>query len=197
MPRTAIDDTSYELIKAHILTPDQSPLTEEQQEMFNRIMSAARVLDKNPVSKNAVALHLAKYPEIGRSRAYLDVSIAKKLFNSIHTFDFDFWQTWLINDIVGNINRSRAQNDTRAHRVIAMEHSNLIKAIGNRPEVVNDPRLTEKHQFYIMVQQNNSTTKIDFSRLQDLPEATLQELNRALFAGKEITDVDAEELFNT
>jgi hypothetical protein len=165
--------------------------------MFSRILSAARVLDNSPVTKNAVALHMAKYPEIGRSRAYLDISIAKRLFNTIHSFDFDFWQTWLINDIIKNIDRAKTNNEPNAQRVIAMEHANLIKALGKKPDDPNDPRLTEKHEFYILIQQNNQEVKLDFSKLKSLPDATLQELNRILFAGAEITDVQAEEIMNT
>lgn len=197
MPRTPLDEVNYQLIKAHILTPDQSPLNPEQQEMFNRILSAARILDKNPVTKNAVALHQAKYPQIGRSRAYLDISVAKRLYNTIHSFDYDFWQTWMINDIIANIDRARTTNNPNSHRVIAMEHSNLIKALGKKPEDPGDPRLTEKHEFYILIQQNNQEIKLDYSKLAKLPEATLQELTRVLFAGQEITDIEAENIMNT
>lgn len=197
MPRTAIDDVGYELIKAHILSPEATPLTDEQSRMFERIMSVARILDQHPVTKQAVALHLAKFPEIGRSRAYQDVALAKKLFNSIHSFDFDFWQTWLINDIVKNIERARTNNLPNAQRVIAHEHANLLKALGNRPEDIQDPRLTEKHEFYIVIQQNNSEVKIDYNKFKNLSNATLQEINRLLFQGNEITDVEAEDIMNT
>ncbi|MGE4568038.1 MAG: hypothetical protein AB7C90_02510 [Bacteroidales bacterium] len=201
MPRTPIDEVNYQLIKAHILTPAESPLNPEQQQMFNRILSAARVLDKNPVTKQAVALHMTKYPEIGRSRAYLDISIAKRLFNTIHEFDFDFWQTWLINDIVENIKRARTSSQPHSLRVIAMEHANLIKALGKKPDEVQDPRLTEQHQFYILIQNNNQEIKLDLSKLKDLPEGTLQdavrELNTLLFSGREIDDSQADKLMKT
>lgn len=197
MPRTAIEDTSYQLIKAHILSPEQSPLTLEQKEMFERIMSVARVLDKNPVTKQAVALHLAKYPQIGRSRAYLDINLAKKLFNTIHSFDYDFWQTWLLNDIVKNIERARLSDNPASLRVVAMEHANLIKALGTKPEGEVDPRLTEKHDFYIVIQNNNNEFKLDFNTLRKLPPATLHEINQALFAGQEIDEAEAQEILNT
>jgi hypothetical protein len=201
MPRTPLDELNYQLIKAHILSPEESPLNPEQKVMFNRIMSAARTLDTNPLTKQAVALHMAKYPEIGRSRAYLDISVAKRLFNTIHEFDFDFWQTWLINDIVKNINRARLSTRPNADRVIAMEHANLIKALGHKPDEITDPRLNEKHAFYFMIQNNNQQIKLDISKLKEIPEASLQEvlkeLNTLLFAGKEISDTEAQELLNS
>ncbi len=197
MSRKALEDTRFELIKAHILEPDNSPLNPEQQEILDRVISIAKVLDKNPIQKQAVAIHQVKFPELSRSQAYEDLRLAMRLFNTIHTFDYDFWQTWTINDIVRNIERCRNNATPQAYRVIAMEHANLIKILGERPAELEDPRRTEKHSFYILVQNNNTSVKIDMNNLEKLPAGTLQELNRALFGGKEITEAEAEELFRT
>ena len=197
MSRKALEDTRFELIKAHILEPDNSPLNPEQQEILDRVISIAKVLDKNPIQKQAVAIHQVKFPELSRSQAYEDLRLAMRLFNTIHTFDYDFWQTWTINDIVRNIERCRNNATPQAYRVIAMEHANLIKILGERPTELEDPRRTEKHSFYILVQNNNNSVKIDMNNLEKLPAGTLQELNRALFGGKEITEAEAEELFRT
>lgn len=197
MSRKALEDTRYELIKAHILDPDSSPLSEEHQEIMERVISVAKILDKNPIQKQAVAIHQAKHPHLSKTQAYEDIRMAVKLFNTIHTFDFDFWQTWLINDIVKNIERCRNNGTPQAYRVIAMEHANLIKALGERPEELEDPRRTEKHAFYVLVQNNNTTVKIDINNLEKLPAGTLQELNKALFGGKEISDAEVEDIFKT
>ncbi len=197
MSRKALEDTRFELIKAHILEPDNSPLNPEQQEILDRVISIAKVLDKNPIQKQAIAIHQVKFPELSRSQAYEDLRLSMRLFNTIHTFDYDFWQTWTINDIVRNIERCRNNATPQAYRVIAMEHANLIKILGERPTELEDPRRTEKHSFYILVQNNNTSVKIDMNNLEKLPAGTLQELNRALFGGKEITEAEAEELFRT
>jgi hypothetical protein len=209
MPRTALEDIQFEKVKQHIVDPGNSPLNPEQQIMLDRIVSAAKILDKNPVQKNAVLLHMKKYPEIGRTRAYMDVRMAVKLFNTLHEFDFDFWQTWMINDIITNINRARdlisdSGNDKQQGallRVIAMEHANLIRAIGEKPKDLPDPRLTEKHQFYLLLQVNNGSTthevKIDHAKLKNLPQAALSELNRILFAGKEINEEQAQDIMDS
>ena len=197
MSRKAIEDTHFELIKAHILEPDNSPLTAEQQEILDRVISVAKILDKNPIQKQAVAIHQAKFPGLSRTQAYEDTRLAMRLFNTIHTFDYDFWQSWTINDIVRNIERCRNNATPQAYRVIAMEHANLIKVLGEKPTEMEDPKRTEKHSFYILVQNNNTSVKIDMNNLEKLPAGTLQELNRALFGGKEITDAEAEEIFKT
>lgn len=205
MARTAIDDHHYELIKSHIIDPEHSPLHPEQQQMLDRILSAAKILDKNPLQKHAVSVLHAKYPNVSRSRAYLDVKMAQRLFNTIHNFEFDFWKTWTINTVVENIKRTRIQLASASSdkqqgsllRVIAMEHANLIKAIGEKPIDMPDPKLTEKHDFYIVFQQNNITMKLDMNKIKDLPQATKDEINKLVFGGAEITDVQAEEIMKS
>lgn len=195
--KPALEDLDYQLIKAHILTPEQSQLSEAQAFQLNRVLSIARVMDKNPIMKHAAAIHMAKYPEIGRAQAYADATLARKLFNTIHKFDYDFWQTWTINDIVENIRQSRNEGSPASRRVIAQEHANLLKAIGEKPDVPNDPRLTEKHSFYIVIQTEDKEVKIDYNLLKQLPEGTLKELNTVLFTAHEIDDVEAEEIMKT
>jgi len=197
MSKKALEDTSYELIKAHILNPEESPLSFEHQLMLDRVLSAAKVLDKNPVQRIAVALHKAKFPDISQRQAYEDMKIAMRVYNTLHTFDFDFWKTWLINDIVKNIERARSMGTHHALKVIALEHANMIKAIGEKPENIDDPLRNEKHAFYILVQNNNTSVKIDIDNLHKLPEGTLKELNRSLFSGKEITIDEAAEEMNS
>ena len=73
MSKTALASQNYELIKGHILDPDNSPLPEHLQEQFTRITSVARVLDKNPTMKHAVAIHRSKYPHIIDLMVYIVV----------------------------------------------------------------------------------------------------------------------------
>ena len=69
MSRPALEDTKYEMIKAHVLDPDNSPLSPEKHELLERVISASKVLDKNPIQKQAVAIHQQKYPDISRAQA--------------------------------------------------------------------------------------------------------------------------------
>ena len=192
MSRPALEETKFELIKAHVLDPDNSPLSAEKYELLERVISASKVLDKNPIQKQAVAIHQQKYPGISRSQAYEDLRLAVRLFNTLHTFDYDMWRTWLINDIVQNILICRNTKSEKDRRIIAMEHANLIKVIGEKPEELPDPKRTEKHQFYILIQNNNQQLKVDLNNLKDLPISALQELSRAIYGGTEITEADAE-----
>jgi hypothetical protein len=164
---------------------------------MDRVISMAKVLDKNPTIKHAVAIHRTKFCNISETTAYRDARLARKIYNSYHEFDYDFWLSWIINDIVRNIEKCRNADSDKDRRVIAMEHANLLKAIGERPEEMPDPKRNEKHEFYILVNVNNQNIKIDMNNLRNLEEATLRELNRALAGGREIDEQGAVEIMNT
>jgi hypothetical protein len=197
MTRKALTDERYELIKAHIIDPDNSPLPDYLKDEMDRVISMAKVLDKNPTTKHAVAIHRTKFSNISETTAYRDAQLARKIYNSFHEFDYDFWLSWIINDITETIKRCRNRNTFQDDRVIAMEHANLLKAIGNRPEELPDPKRNEKHQFYILVNVNNQNIKIDLNNLHNLKEDTLHELNRALSGGREIDEQGAVEIMNS
>lgn len=190
-----LEDHRFELIKAHVLDPDNSPLRDSEKEVLDRVMSMAKLLDRQPIQKNAVAIHMAKYKNIKRTQAYEDCRLAMKLFNTMYTFDYDMWHTWMINDIVKNIDRCRKINDPAAFRVIAMEHANLIKAIGEKPVKEIDPKLIEEHTFVIPIQINNTTYNFDLDSLLKLPDSKRKQFTDALVT--DITDTEATEIMNS
>ena len=143
------------------------------------------------------SIHLSKYKTISQTTAFRDARIAKKIYNSLHEFDYDFWLAWIINDTVKNIERCRNRDTHNDRRVIALEHANLLKAIGTRPVELPDPERNEKHSFYIMVNINNQTLKLDINNLHKLPEDTLRELSRMLIGSDEIDEQGAVQIMNT
>lgn len=193
--KKALEDHKYEQIKAHILDPANSPLGKEEQDLLNRVLSIAKLLDRQPIQKNAVAIHMSKYKDIGRSQAYEDCKLAMRLFNTIHTFDYDFWHTWMINDIVRNIERCKKSTEHQAWRVIALEHSNLIKALGERPTKDLDPKLVESNTFIIPIQINNVTYPFDLQKFLELPDGLRKKVTDALIT--DINDIEAEEIMKS
>jgi hypothetical protein len=138
---------------------------------------------------------MAKYKNIKRSQAYEDCKMAMRLFNTIYTFDYDFWQTWLLNDITRNIDRWRKSSDPSAGRVIALEHSNLIKALGEKPVKEMDPKLVQEHTFLIPIQINNVTYTFDLQKFLDLPDGLRKKVTDALVT--DIKESDAEEIMKS
>jgi hypothetical protein len=195
--KKALMDQPHELIKAHILDPENSPLPEQYGYMMDRVISMSKLLDKNPVPKNAVKLHLSKFSDISEVTAWRDLTLARKVYNSIHDFDYDFWLSWALSDIVETIQKCKEGGTALHLKTIAQEHANLIRAIGARPEEPVDPLRNEKHEFYIMVNMNNKSVKLDMNTLHKLPLNTIQELNAVLFAGDEIDEQGAAEIMNS
>ena len=74
----ALEDQDYETIKSYILEGNESTLPLRQREMLNRWVSASKLLEKNPVTKNAVAILQAKYPGLSRTQAYEDCRKGKR-----------------------------------------------------------------------------------------------------------------------
>ena len=194
--KTALEELNYEQIRNHILDPQHSQLSEEHAFLLERILSLAKVLDKNPLFKQAISIHRAKYATISTSQAYIDLRMTTRLFKTIHTFDYDFYQTWIIQDIIENILKCKSQGTPAHLRIVAMEHTNLLKSIGTRPDDL-DPKRNEKHQFYIMINNNSNSIKLDLNNLENLPVSDLLELKRMLYGGHEITDVETEAIMNT
>lgn len=196
MAKKALEDHRYELIKAHFIDPDNSPLTKTDQDTLNRVLSIARLMDRYPNQKNAVALHMQKYKDIKRSQAYNDCRMAMRLFNTIHNFDYDFWHQWLINDIVRSMEYcKKMKDDPKALRVLAMEHLNLIRALGEKPSKEIDPKLMEQNTFIIPIQINQVSHNFDLMKFLKLPEDLRKKVADALIS--EISETDAKEIMET
>lgn len=187
--RPGLEEQKYELIKAHVLDPDNSPLPEYLQVVFERTIQAAKILEKNPVQKNAVAILRSMYTDLSRAQAYEDCNRAQRIFNSIHTFDYNWWQHWLIQDIAEMIQAAKTKNDMKAW---AMGHANLLKAIGEKPETELDAKLIEKHNYTINLQINNQMVNIDLSTFLKLPAEARAVINSAIH--QEIDDDDAKRI---
>lgn len=192
MSRESLEEQKYQIIKAAIIDPDNNPLPDYMRSELERVVAAAKILEKNPVQKNAVALLKARFPEASRTRLYEDCRRAMRLFNSTHTFDYDFWQYWLLQDIAELMQRARDQNDFKAW---AAAQKNLIAAMGERPDVPMDAKLIEKHEFNVVVQVNGKPVNIGYDAFMKLPADARKVLTDAL--DQPIEDVDAEDIMNS
>ena len=197
MSTKALENQSYEMIKAHVLSSEDSPLPVAQQQIFDRAMAMAKILTKNPVVKNAIALHRRLHPEISLKTAYRDYHLSLRLFQSLQTFDFDSWNTFMLNDIVETIKKLHKHNTVASLKAIILAHAVLKKVIGDKPGDLPDPERNEKHQFYILIQNDYGQTKVDINSLKDVPVTLLSELNRSIWGGQEITETIAAEIMNT
>ena len=168
----ALEDQDYETIKSYILEGNESTLPLRQREMLNRWVSASKLLEKNPVTKNAVAILQAKYPGLSRTQAYEDCRNAVR--------------------IIELCQKAKATGNLKAW---AAAQANLIKALGEAPENNIDPRLLEKHQIVIPIQVNNNTYNLDLNKFLNIPIDQRTRIADALI--NPATDDDITEIMNS
>ena len=67
--RKALEDQDFENIKSYLLEGNEAALPAHQKLMLDRWVAASKLLDKNPVMKNAVAILRLKFPGLSRTQA--------------------------------------------------------------------------------------------------------------------------------
>lgn len=187
----SLSEQRYEVIQAHILDPEHSPLPENLRDQFNRVLQVARLIDDYPDDNHIINLMQAKY-RVSQTQIRKDIALAKELFKTNHTFDWDFWQAWQIKDQLELIRECKLRGDLKnwnaAKKVLAV-------MIGQKPEAVDDPRRMEKNVFNVQVNYNGQTLNIDLDKIRNLPSNTKQEILQQLYSS--VDDITAEEIMNT
>ncbi len=169
LTKAALALQEHETILAHILDPDNSPLPATLAAQFNRVVSAAKMLDTYHPSAVIPRL-LAKY-NISQTTARKDIKLAQELFKSKHTFDWDYWQQWQIKDLVETIRTCKLLNKQK-ERIAA--HKALREIIGDKTVGEEDPRRMEKNVFYIQLNNNSKTINVPLEKLRGLNKDDIQ-----------------------
>ncbi len=181
----------YTAIQAHILDPDNSPLPEKLRPMMNRVLTAAKLLDSYPVEGHIIRLMQAKY-SVTATTVRKDIQLAKTLFKTNHTFDWDFWQAWQLKDQMELIREAKLRGDLKAWNNAKKV---LHKIIGDKPEAVEDPRRMERNVFNIQVNYNGQTMVIDFDKVRSLDPKVRAEVLQCLY--EPVSDAQAEEIMES
>ena len=177
----------WETIKSYLDDPDSSTLSNEHRGMIDRIFSLQKVLQRYPQPRTALALHRSKFPEISRTTAYNDLVYARELDNTYHSFNYDFYNNWLIADIMDQIQAARHKGDLKAW---AAGHANLKKTIGERPVEETDPKLLEKHIFLIQINNMPEGVRLDIDQVEKIPVGVRKDIADAVF--EEISEDEAK-----
>lgn len=187
----SLSEQRYEVIQAHILDPENSPLPENLRDQFNRVLQVARLIDDYPDDNHIINLMMTKY-RVSQTQIRKDIALAKELFKTNHTFDWDFWQAWQIKDQLELIQECKLRGDLKnwnaAKKVLAV-------MIGQKPEAVDDPRRMEKNVFNVQVNYNGQTLNIDLDKIRNLPANVKQDILQQLYSS--VDDITAEEIMNT
>lgn len=174
-PKKTLSEQRYEVILAYILNPEECPLPDEYKEQFNRVKSAAQMLDDYHPN-NVIPRLLAKY-NITRYKAQEDIRLAQELFKSKHTFDWEFWQTWQIKDLVETI-RTCKLDGKHKERIAAQKV--LREVIGEKPSGVEDTKHMEKNIFNIQLNNNGTVINIPWEQIKNFSQSEIQTIVAAI-----------------
>lgn len=191
MAKLKLEDQRYEAIMAHILNPEQSPLAPDLQIQLDRVLQAARLLDRHPNPSQIVAKIQAKY-NIGRNTAYQDIRMARELFKMNNEFDYDFWKAWQIKDLLELIRECRSKGK---HKEWVNAHKVLKAVIGESPIQEEDPRRLEKNNIFIQLNNNETVVNIPLDVINKLSKQQLHELSEVVY--QPIDEGEAEDIMNS
>ncbi len=190
-PKKSLSEQKFDVILAHILNPEDSPIPEEYKEQFNRVISAARLLDDfHPAS--VIPRLLAKY-NISQNTARRDIILAQELFKSNHRFDWDYWVAWQIKDLVETIKTCKLLGK---HKESIAAHKALKLVIGEKVAMEEDPKRMEKNVFYIQLNNNGTIVNMDLNKIKGLDKSEIRTVVEALTSNVE-TDEQIAEILNT
>ncbi len=182
---------THDEIEAHITDPDNNPLPERCREQFGRVLAAARLLDDYPDDNHVIRLMRAKY-DVSPSTVRRDIALARQLYKSRHTFDWDFWQSWMIKDQLELIRECKLHGDLKEWNKAKLV---LQKIIGERPASVEDPQRMQANQFFIQIVQNGQTQNVSLGDVRAYNDREKKELIDNLY--QPIDDAEAEEIMQT
>lgn len=185
-------DDAAEVIMAHAIDPIKNPLPVRHEQQYARVLTAARLLDNYPDQAHIENLLRAKY-DVSITQLRADISLARELFKSQHTFDWDFWFAWMIKDQIALIQRCKEQNDLKNWNAAKKVLQGLI---GEKPAVETDPQRMMKNLFVIQVNNlSGQRFEIPLDQMQNLSPEEKKTVIDALY--EPVDDAQVEEIFKS
>lgn len=185
-----VREDDFNAISEYYTTGESTALSEKQQVILERLRTAHAILRKYP-RKSVAALKLqARFPDISREQAFIDVRNACRLWNKYESVDRDFLEGWFLDWLMKEIANPAAGDTARAKNL-----STLQKYLALHPPVQIDPKLMESNQIFIQFNVNGKSLTLSEQLIAKLP----QELRRQLMDGAngEICEDTAFEILNS
>lgn len=189
--KKALEEQNYDVIRSHIIDPDNSELPVELHPQFKRVLQVSKLLDDYPNDSHIINIMLTKY-NISRTQIRKDITLAKELFKTNHTFDWDFWFAWQLKDQLELIRQAKLKGDLKQW---GNAKKTLMVMIGERPVAMEDPRRMEKNVFYIQVNNDGNPINLNMDAVKNLPQEDIRTIVDALY--EPIDEEKADELMNS
>ena len=192
-PKRSIEqvrEDDFSAISEYYSTGESAALTEKQQAILERLRTAHAILRKYPRKSVAVLKLQARYPDVSREQAFVDIRNACRLWNKYDPVDRDFLEGWFLDWLMKEIANPASSDTARAKNM-----STLQKYLAQLPPVKIDPKLMESNQIFIQFNVNGKQITFSEELITKLP----MELRRQLMDGAngEICEDTACEILNS
>ena len=183
-------EDDFAAISEYYSTGESSALTEKQQAILDRLRTAHAILRKYPRKSVAVLKLQARYPDLSREQAFVDVRNACRLWNKYDPIDRDFLEGWFLDWLMKEIANPACSDTARAKNIATLQ-----KYLAQLPPVKIDPKLMESNQIFIQFNVNGNSITLPEELIAKLPT----ELRRQFMDGlnNEIDDDTAYEILNS
>lgn len=157
-------ESDFEAISLYYSTGESEALTDKQKEILDRLRTAHAILRKYP-RKSVAALKLqARYPNISKEQAFVDIRNACRLWNKYDPVDRDFLEGWFLDWVMKEIADPATGDAARAKNIATLQ-----KFLAQLPPVKIDAKLMESNQIFVQFNFKDKEFSVPETLLLKLP----------------------------
>ena len=189
--RLKLTQLTHDQVQARIIDPEGNQLPQHLEQQFRRVMTATRLIDDDPDEDHLVSMICEKYNCTAHT-AHRDIELARQVYKTRHSFDWDFWHIWQIRDQLELIRQCKEKKDLKEWN---NAKKTLLKMIGEKPEALADPNRMAKNQFFIQV---NIGGKTEYKPIEEVHELRQDEVKEIIdIMQQPITEEQAAEIMDS
>ena len=191
--KKSLADLDADMILASILDPVESPLPAMYEQEKKRVLQASRLWDSYPNERRVAMILQTKY-NISLKTALRDVELAKQVFKTQHTFDYEATAMWMIKDQIELINKCKVRGDLREWNKAKKVLQDMVEKL--HPVHEEDPSRMQANLFVINVTAHGHQFQIPLDKVRDLDPESLKTMIDSLSQPIEDAEV-LEEIFES
>ena len=190
--KKALADLSADDILASILDPEGSPLPSQYEQEKRRVIQASRLWDTYPNERRVAVMLQTKY-NISMKTALRDVELAKQVFKTQHTFDYDATALWMIKDQIELINKCKVRGDLKEWNKAKKVLQDMVEKL--HPVHEEDPSRLQANLFVLNVTAHGHQFEVPLDKVRDMDPDSLKVFIDSL--AQPIEDAEVEEIFDS
>lgn len=190
--RKSLADLDADSILASILDPDGSPLPAKYEQEKRRVLQASRLWDTYPNERRVAAILMSKY-NISMKTALRDIDLARQVFKTQHTFDYEATAMWMIKDQIELVRRCQVAGDLKEWNKAKKVLQGMVEKL--HPSSEEDPTRMQANMFVITVNAGGQQFHMPLEKVRELDPDTLKTLMDSL--ATPIEDAEVEEIFDS